>query len=138
MVRENRKEFEDAVTSAEQTVSASATLAEARDAIDFDLNRRLLNFLTAMRFFLDHTETRLKRRYGKTNKAVQTFKTSTSASYDKVFAYRFLYRLRNVAQHCSIPIGHVKTETHTLPAGGSERSVTFGFDTPELLEGGTE
>ena len=44
MVRENRNEFEDAVTSAEQTVSASATLAEARDAIDFNLNRRLLNF----------------------------------------------------------------------------------------------
>ena len=136
MVRENRREFDDAVTLADQTVSASPTLGVARDAIDFDLNRRLLNFLTAMRFFLDHTETRLKRRYGKESAVVEVFKTSISASYDEVFAYRFLYHLRNVAQHCSIPIGHIKTESHALPAGGSQRSVTFGFDTPQLLEAG--
>lgn len=136
MVRENRREFDDAVKSADETVTASTKLGDSRDSIDFDLNRRLLNFLTAMRFFLDHTETRLKRRYGRDSAVVAAFKERTRESYDSVFGYRFLYRLRNVAQHCSIPIGHVQTEVHASPGGGPERQVTFAFDTPQLLEAG--
>ena len=57
-----------------------------------DINRLILNFLSATRSFLDHTETRLKREFGKKSDEISLFQNLTSQAYDNNFSYRFLYK----------------------------------------------
>lgn len=71
------------------------------------VNLRLLNFLGAMRLFLDHTDFRLSRGFGKKSQERVSFRERTRQLYSRSFAYRFLYKMRNFAQHCGMPIGHV-------------------------------
>jgi len=73
-----------------------------------DINRAMLNFLSSMRTYLDHLETSINRRHGKGSANLRRFKEYCSAAYDGHFSYRFLYRLRNYAQHCSLPINHIR------------------------------
>lgn len=61
------------------------------------INRHLLNLLTVLRTFLDHSESELKRRYGRASDKVAWFKHICFTEYDNHFASRFLYKLRN---HC--------------------------------------
>jgi hypothetical protein len=75
------------------------------DYLFVDLNRLILNLLSSIRTYLDHTETRLKREYGVTSDEWLLFKQKTSHAYDKYFEYRFLYKLRNYSQHCGLPAG---------------------------------
>ncbi|MEX0664732.1 MAG: hypothetical protein WD598_08175 [Acidimicrobiia bacterium] len=66
-----------------------------------------VNWLTAVRLFLDHSETDLKRRFGSSSTQFLRFKTSTSAAYDTRFGYRFTYRFRNYVQHCGLPLSQI-------------------------------
>jgi len=95
MVSANRDEFAQSLAQAATKLESHQTLYEARRAIDFSLNRHLLNFLGAMRFFLDHTQTRLTRHYGDNSPPLMAFKARTAQAYDTKFAYRFMYKLRN-------------------------------------------
>lgn len=74
-----------------------------------DINRHILNILSSIRTYLDHTETRIKREYGSNSEEFLNFKTQTSKAYDENFSYRFLYKLRNYAQHCGLPAGSLST-----------------------------
>ena len=69
------------------------------------MNRLILNLLSSIRTYLDHTETRLKRDYGDSSEEYLLFKEETSKAYDNSFEYRFLYKLRNYSQHCGLPAG---------------------------------
>lgn len=75
------------------------------DNLFVDLNRLILNLLSSIRTYLDHTETRLKREYGVSSEEWLLFKQQTSYAYDNYFEYRFLYKLRNYSQHCGLPAG---------------------------------
>ena len=77
-----------------------------------NINRFLLNFLSSVRTFLDHSETELKRNYGNSADILKRFKEICSESYDNCFSYRFLSRLRNYSQHCNMPIG--KLTLHSI------------------------
>ena len=66
------------------------------EKIFLDINRYLLNFLSSVRTFLDHTETKLKTVYGSNSVQVNKFKKKCSVEYDSNFSYRFLYKLRNL------------------------------------------
>jgi len=138
MVSANRDEFAQSLAEAATKLESHQTLDEARKAIDFSLNRHLLNFLGAMRFFLDHTQTRLTRHYGDDSPPLRSFKARAAQAYDTEFAYRFTYKLRNYAQHCAMPIGHVQIETKGGGSGQRDRSLVLGFDIGELLEQGDE
>ena len=89
--------------------------AENPSAIDWirmermvlDINRHILNYLSAIRTFLDHSETNLKRRYGMKSERFKRFKKACFEAYDSKFSYRFLYALRNYAQHCGMPLGQL-------------------------------
>jgi len=70
-------------------------------------NRLFLNYLSSGRTLLDHTETYLKRKYGKSSKEILKFKYKTNKVYDESFEYRFMYKLRNYAQHCGLPINEI-------------------------------
>ncbi len=66
--------------------------------------RLILNYLSALRMFVDHSETAMKRLHGASGDRFARFKAALSEQYDGVFAYRFLYRFRNFVQHLGLPI----------------------------------
>ena len=80
-----------------------------------DINRHLINYLFSVRAFLDHTEYKLIKTYGGDSAKARNFKTACSLEYDNNFAYRFLYRLRNYSQHCSLPISELKFTSKEEP-----------------------
>lgn len=58
--------------------------------VTFDMNRHVLNFLTSFRAFLDHSETRLKRKYGEESRQFVRFDTARTEEYDGNVSYRFV------------------------------------------------
>ena len=84
---------------------ATLNLRRDPDAIQVAVTTSVVNFLLAMRMYLDHSETELKRldQYGGTTK-FPSWKGVCSAEYDDYFAYRFLCRFRNYVQHVGLPI----------------------------------
>jgi hypothetical protein len=102
------------------------------------LNRYILNYLAAVRTFLDHTELRLKRRYGENSPKVDNFREACAREYDTHFSYRFLYSLRNYVLHCGLPIGHAESSTRVtdLASWRIEHSLTISFARDSLLQAG--
>lgn len=106
--------------------------------IIIDANRHILNFLTSMRTFVDHMRTRLSR--SRDPSIVARFDRWCSAEYDRYFSFRFITRLRNYAQHCGMPVGHVRLRASDEPSesGGTSfaadgSSITISFAREELL-----
>lgn len=94
-----------------------------------DLNRLILNLLSSIRTYLDHTETRLKREFGNTSAEYLFFQKLTSEAFDNNFAYRFLSKLRNYAQHCGLPSG-----SFTIHSELSEDTLTLYLERDSLIE----
>jgi hypothetical protein len=86
-----------------------------------------LNWLTSARLFLDHTETDLKRRFGKTSQEAQRFKAATSSAFYKRVGYRFIYKFRNYVQHCGPPLSRIEVRQP------DEQARTRGKQWVELL-----
>lgn len=100
--------------------------------VSAQLNRLMLNFLTTFRVYFDHTETRFKREYG--DSEIAAFKTATASEYDSLFAYRFLYKLRNYSQHCGMPIGQFSFSSTTADDGHHLHRAQFFFLRKQLLD----
>lgn len=100
--------------------------------IQAELQGRLFDWLQSIRAYLDHSETRLKRRYGKKSDQVARFKGACARAFDAHFAYRFFYKLRN-AQHSGFGPVCVAVMSVDLPSG-TERWASLEFDRDELLE----
>jgi hypothetical protein len=138
MVQAALADFRAVMQSAEATVTNSGLLRDAAREIDFETNRRFLSFLSAVRTYLDHTGTRLKRQYGD-GEPFDSFKKACRSAHDGSFAYRFLYQLRNYSQHCGLPIGHVVVAaSRPTPAGPNQKRVVLGFDASDLLARGAD
>ncbi|MEK4693903.1 hypothetical protein MKX31_07530 [Bacillus sp. FSL M8-0063] len=101
--------------------------------IILDINRRVLNYLSTFRTYLDHAEYLLKKEYGKDSEQVKKFKEVCSKEYDNYFAYRFLYKLRNYSQHCGMPVGNVSLGQRANDDNGIDYSLIVTFDRDELL-----
>lgn len=97
-----------------------------------NLIRLISELLSAFRTFLDHWETYLKRKYGKESKEVGLFKAATSKEYDNIFAYRFIWELRNYIQHEGFP---AISATSTIDEF-EERHYSLDFNREELLGNG--
>lgn len=80
----------------------------------------VMDWLGAMRTALAHWERRFRRTHDEA-----PFLAACKREYDSVFAYRFLYRLRNYAQHLALPV-------HTLSV--SDNGWVFCVDRDALLE----
>ena len=102
------------------------------------INRRLSNYLSSMRLFLDYTERRLKRTYSPESHEVAEFKAVCSGIFDSDFSYRFAWKLRNYAQHFGMPIGTVTSTEKIVPGPREGRacSTTVAFDVEGLLLNG--
>ena len=106
------------------------------ELIQLELNRRLLNYLSSVRTYLDHSETFLKRLFGKESEQVKLFKTICSGFYDTFFSYRFFYKLRNYAQHCGLPISNIRTSIESQPElDATKITMHLKFDKQKLLDG---
>ena len=93
----------------------------------------VVNFLTSMRMFLDHTEAELKRRDEQDGSdRFSSWKAACSAEYDDYFAYRFLYRFRNYIQHVGLPLStmsiHSELDEHDEVIGA-----VFVGESPQRL-----
>lgn len=93
----------------------------------------VVNWLTAMRLFLDHEETELKRRFGKTSQQVARLKAATAAAYDERVGYRFSYRFRNYVQHCGLPLSQITLGPVKQPGTLAKQSVDLVVDRDTLL-----
>ncbi len=96
-----------------------------------DINRHILNVLSSIRTYLDHTETRLKKEFGKNHTITNKFKELVKKAYDENFSYRFLYKLRNYSQHCGLPAGSLKTTASN--DGGFKEVLTLALVRDDLL-----
>lgn len=105
----------------------------------FNCNRLFINFLSSFRVYIDYIETYLKRKFGKTSQEVLAYKRCTAFFFDKFFAYRFLYKLRNYSQHCGFPINDInfsaKLDDLTQRV---HATLTLSFNRDKLLEDYTE
>lgn len=103
----------------------------------FEINRHLLNYLSTIRTFLDYSEYNLKRRYGKNSEIFASFKEACRKAYSNCFSYRFIYNLRNCAQHCTFPIALELTSQEVVPYSGKiQNSLIVKLDRDRLLTSG--
>jgi hypothetical protein len=89
----------DLLARAERGEAVRTTRVDTRE-----LNRRVVNYLTSMRLFLDHTSRRLKRHYGKPSDPLAAFDAARSSAFDGSAAYRIVDELRNYVQHRGLPV----------------------------------
>ena len=85
-----------------------------------DMNRHLINFLNSFKMFLDHLMYTITHRYGKDSDVLSQYEESTKQQFDNVLAYRFISKLRDYSQHCSMPI-HITTIT--IPTKSSNGNI---------------
>ncbi len=96
--------FEHIVTAVSKSICSENSLNPySMDKFSFDTSRYFLNYLTAMRVFLDHVETRLKKKFGKGSLEVERFKVVTAEQFDSRISNRLFYKLRDYTQHCGLP-----------------------------------
>jgi hypothetical protein len=107
-----------------------------RRSPDLNLNRCLLNLLSAIRSYLDYVETKVKRKYGGQSVKALKFKGYCADAYDGSFSYRFLYRFRDYAQHCGLPLTKISFDAKTVESDSEhvDRSLNVGVDRNDLLE----
>jgi len=89
----------------------------------------LANWLTSVRWLLDHTETRLAHEPDK----LKQFKDATSQEFDGHFAYRFTYNLRDYATHCDFPPVSMHVESRLVDADERIDSLSIGLEPGSLL-----
>lgn len=107
------------------------------DKMLIELNRHLLNLLSTIRTFRDYADYNLKKRYGKNSKLVSIFKNAYHEEYSNCFSYRFIYNLRNCAQHCLLPLELSLVSRELEPYSGKiENSIVLKLSRDKLLNSG--
>ena len=69
----------------------------------FHVHRLLLNLLSVFLSFLDHTDSKTHRHYGRRSAVAMHWKQARDPSSNQSFAYRVVRYLRDYAQHVDIP-----------------------------------
>jgi len=85
-------------------------LMDARSQI----TRRIINFLSTCRMYLDHSKHHLSNIYGKESKIFKKFNEKISIEYDSKLSYRIIEAMRNYAQHRGYPIYGIMLEGKLL------------------------
>lgn len=103
-------------------IANPAVTFERGNSMVVRINCELLNLLSALRTFVDHAETALKREYGKESQQVNDFKAAASVEFDGNFSYRFMSQLRNFTQHCGLPLGELNFKANSDPPSSAVAS----------------
>lgn len=135
MVVVNEEEFHSETQRAFDDYRLHGVTTTSPNRYIFGANRRLLNYLTAMRFFLDFSNSRVTRRFGSKIQERLQFQEACANAFDEVFAYRFTYKLRNFSQHCGLPIGVLSLDADLDEATNTtNHNFSIHFDPKSLLE----
>ncbi len=105
------------------------------DDMILNVNRHILNYLSAARTFIDHSHRDLSEVYGKNSDRYLNFKNECSSAYDNYFSYRFLEELRNYAQHCGMPVSALRFHTEDTDEGYTHDSLSVVIRRDEILGG---
>jgi hypothetical protein len=116
----------------EQAVEPTPRNQEDDYHLSMEMNRQLMNCLSGFRSFLDHYETRLKRKLSQAD-FEEIWEQRTKLHFDTSFAYRFSYKLRNYVQHCGLPLSGVTQELVPTEGQGLVFRATLFFVRDELL-----
>lgn len=103
-------------------LSLGRTFRPDRSYLVETLGGQIVNWLAAMRLYLDHTDHQLKERFGEKSPERKRFKAATSIAFDESFAYRFLYKFRDHVLHRGFPLSHL-----SLTANGVGQPATVEF-----------
>jgi hypothetical protein len=135
MVRANEKAWLNFKADAERQMSRFELEDDQLSRIYFEANRHLLNLLSSALTFLDHTAHYLSSLFREGSDPLRQFHERRRRIYEAVFAYRFLYNLRNYAQHRGLPIGTIEHLADMHPRTREERGrLVLGFDVGVLLQ----
>lgn len=133
MVERAYEEYNEAVGryAEEFAVSGRLTFSEVLK-MKADANRLLLNFLVIVVTFVEHCKAEAKRESSEDLEQLKIFEKATNVAYDEVFAYRFLWKMRNYFSHVTLPL---KPDIHVRDADVTEPNprLSFYFDRDELL-----
>jgi hypothetical protein len=133
-----------AAASVEAEVGAVLTGLIADSAISIpasvDANARaqqlVSDFLGAASAFRDRAASRLSRQFGSAAGETLILKAATSRLFDKSFAYRVMYALRNYAQHHEVPISLVPINAERGPDGTMKCRIALHLDPAKLITTG--
>jgi hypothetical protein len=98
----------------------------------------VINYLNAVRLYLDHRQTHLSRRYGAASAPLHAFDTARREQHAAVAEYAFVYELRNYVQHCGMPLQALRAEQRLVEVDGAERldaDTIIGCRKADLLAG---
>lgn len=98
-----------------------------------EMNRLLLNYLSAFKTFIDHLTTRYTRLQRQGGSFLADFKKITAACYDGNFPYRFFSKLRDYVQHCGLPLGSIHIDEKPAPDGSVDINISICFSRDALI-----
>lgn|GEM_PF-5262268 len=102
IVKMNHQELKRKIESLTSLCEKAESTFESYKLNMLEVNRIILNTLSSIKMFLDHTQTRLSHILDQQHKELDNFKKLTHNAYDSSFAYRFLDQFRNYTQHCGM------------------------------------
>jgi len=89
----------------------------------------LANWLTSVRWLLDHSKARLAHEPAKLGRVEEAM----SGEFDKHFPYRFTYKLRDFATHCDLPRIAMHVSSRLVGDEEREDSLSLQLDPAYLL-----
>lgn len=105
LLLENFAELERCILNAALEYSIfSGSVADRLSDVRHLANRRLSNFLSSARLYLDQNSHDLSAQFGNNSAERASFQKATHEEYDSSLAYRCIEALRNHAQHRALPV----------------------------------
>jgi hypothetical protein len=118
-----------------KTVSWNSVKRMDNETIFNNTNRLLLNYLSSIRTFIDHSDTFFYRKFGMKSENYLEFKKMLSFFFENSFAYRFFYKLRNYSQHVGIPLDSFHfTTIYDRDNNLIKGTIKVAFERDKLLE----
>jgi len=127
----NHSELKSIFGKYNESEEKELTFFSRYQSIELNVNRLLINLLSSIRMYLDHTETRLNRTHD--SKELGLFKESTSVAFDSSFAYRFLSHFRNFFQHCGLAKEIINIKTDYIEGVATREVITIILSRDKLL-----
>jgi hypothetical protein len=138
LVVDNYLEFEtDLLDSVAREMVRGVQSWTAFQAERNQMNRRIVNLLSACRLYLDHTRHHLGNIDSNNGEIAKTIEAKISAQYDGSLGYRTMEALRNYVQHRGYPLHGVTFDARWLDDWKKARyAVTPYMKIAELAEDG--
>jgi hypothetical protein len=89
----------------------------------------MTNWLASTRLYLENERDFILRHFGESSNELRRYRRATNQAFDSYPGYRFLYNLRDYAQHCGLPVSGMMVSSD--PAG--KRVIDMYLSRSDLL-----